>query len=187
MKTAVCYLKSTSPYAQSKYHTTEKNNKEGHDEYEERTWRERSHYNEKRELFIPCHQFSQCIKSAAKYLSIQIPGKGKSTYTKNFASGIIVDTDVPLGVLKDDAEKLTLHVPSDGRPGGSTRVIKHFPMVKQWEGKIAVTILDDIIRNDVFEQVLRSAGVFIGIGAFRPANRGVNGRFEVEQIKWTED
>jgi len=187
MKTAICYLKSTSPYVQGKYHTTEKNNKEGYDEYEDRTWRERSHYDEKGELFIPCHQFSQCIKSSAKYLSIQILGKGKSTYTKHFASGIIVDSDVPLGVKKNDVEKLTLHVPSDGRPGGSNRVIKNFPMVKEWEGQITVTILDDIIRKDVFEQVLRSAGVFIGVGTFRPANRGVNGRFEVERIEWVED
>ena len=37
MKTAVCTLKSISPYTQSRYHDTEKEDREGPDVYEQRT------------------------------------------------------------------------------------------------------------------------------------------------------
>lgn len=34
--------------------------------------------------------FRNCLAEAAKFLSIQIPGKGKSTYTKHFEAGLII-------------------------------------------------------------------------------------------------
>jgi hypothetical protein len=45
-------------------------------------------------------------------------------------------------------------------------------------------ILDDVISPDVFEQHLKDAGNFIGIGRFRPRNNGYYGRFSVKSIKW---
>ena len=48
-------------------------------------------------------------------------------------------------------------------------------------------VLDDIITESVFAQVLRSAGLLVGLGRFRPENRGFYGRFQVDSIKWIED
>ena len=55
------------------------------------------------------------------------------------------------------------------------------------EGVVTFIILDDIITEDVFTQVLRSAGMLVGIGRFRPENRGFYGRFAVERVEWIED
>lgn len=82
MKTAVCKLVSVSPYSQSRHYTTEKLPKESARDYEARTWRDRAHINEDGFVFIPPMAFKNCLSEIAKYLSEQIPGKGKATYTK---------------------------------------------------------------------------------------------------------
>ena len=188
MKTAIVRLKSVSPYSQSKHHETPILEKEGKDMYEKRTWRERLHYDSVTgEVFIPPMQFALSLKEAAKYLSLQIPGKGKSTYTKNFESGIMVIDPLPIGIKKDDVEMEALHVPSDGRRGGTTRVTKYFGLIPKWEGTVKYYILDDIITKDVFTKVLSEAGQLIGIGRFRPRNCGYYGRYEVLDIKWNEN
>jgi hypothetical protein len=184
MKRAICYLESDSPYSQSKHHDTPKLDKELPSDYENRTWRERMHCDKDGIVFIPATQFMNSIKVAAKYLNIQIAGKGKITYTKHFESGIMVVDNLSLGIHKDNAEKESVYVPSDGRVGGTTRVTKHFCLIPQWEGKVTYYILDNIITQDIFEEVLRECGSLIGVGRFRPRNRGWYGRFRVKKVEW---
>lgn len=187
MKLAVCTLKSTSPYSQGKFHETPKLSKELPHDYELRTWRERLHYrNEDERVFIPPMSFAISMKEAAKYLNIQIPGKGKSTYTKNFDAGILVTEPLVLDIKKNDVISENVFVPSDGRRGGTTRVMKTFPLIHSWQGTVTYYILDDIITLDVFKKVLEASGNLIGLGRFRPRNCGYYGRFEIIDIKWTE-
>jgi hypothetical protein len=129
---------------------------------------------------------ANCLKSAATYLSIQIPGQGKAKYTKHFQSGVMVTEPITLDIKKEDVKHEWVFVPSDGRRGGTTRVEKCFPLIEEWEGEVDFYIFDDIITKDVFEKVLREAGQIMGIGRFRPNNWGYYGRFRVESIKWQE-
>lgn len=184
MKIARCKLRSVSPYSQSKYHKSEKLSKELHADYEERTWREKTHYTDDGIVYIPPMAFANCIKEAATYLGLSVPGKGRSKYTKNFQAGVMVTDPLKLDVKKDDVLPEWVFVPSDGRRGGTTRVEKCFPLIKEWSGVVDFYIFDDIITKDVFEKVLREAGQIIGIGRFRPKNWGYYGRFKVEAIKW---
>ena len=189
MHTAEAHLKSVSSYSQSKYIDPiehPKLDKEIPRDYEARLWRERCHYDADGITFIPPMAFKNCIAEAAKYLSIQIPGKGKSTYTKHFESGLLVVEPLPLGVHKDEVESEWLFVPSDGKPGGGRRVPKCFPLWREWEGNVTYHVFDDTITKSVFLDHLQQAGQFIGIGRFRPRNRGFYGRFEiVGEIKWS--
>lgn len=187
MKTAIAHLRSISPYSQSKHHQTPKKDKEGHADYEERTWRERMHYNKEGNVFIPPMQFANSLKEAAKYLSIPVQGKGKSTYTKNFEAGVMVVEPLVLPLKINDVVPETVHVPSDGRRGGTTRVVKTFGVVPEWEGKVKFLILDNIITKDVFMDVLKASGQFIGLGRFRPRNWGYYGRFEIVKLEWIEN
>lgn len=185
MKTAVAQLVSNSPYSQSRHYTTEKKSKELPRDYEERTWRDRCHVNDKGHVFIPPMAFKNCLSEAAKFLSVQIPGKGASTYTKHFEAGILVMEPLVLPILKKDVQGEWLFVPSDGKRGGGKRVDKCFPIIHQWEGAVTFHVLDSIITEDVFEQHLQEAGNFIGIGRFRPRNNGYYGRFIVKKIGWS--
>lgn len=186
MKTAVCKLSSVSPYSQCKVITEEKKNKEIAKDYEERTWRMRLHTDLSGMVFIPPMAFSNSIKEAAKYMSLQVPGKAKQTYTKNFEAGVLVSEPLVLPVHKDDIKSEWYFVPSDGKRGGGKRVWKCFPVIHEWSGEVTYYIMDDLITSDIFEQVLRGAGQFIGIGRFRPRNCGFYGRYKVEGIQWTE-
>ncbi len=175
-----------SPYSQSKYYKTPRLDRETSADYEARTWRDRCHVNEDGNIFIPPMAFKNCLSEAAKFLGKQIPGKGKSTYTKHFEAGVLVMDPVTLPVAKDQVEGEWLFVPADGRRGSGSRVEKCFPVIRQWEGQIAFYILDGTITKSVFMEHLKEAGSFIGLGRFRPRNNGFNGRFEAELISWEE-
>ncbi len=186
MKTATVDLESISPYSQSRHYSSdiEKLEKESAKDYEKRTWRYKLHFDEKGEVYIPPMALKNCLSEAAKYLSIQIPGKGKSTYTKHIEAGVLVMDKVPLGIKKDDVQGQWLFVPSDGRRGGSTRVDKCFPVIPNWKGQATFHILDETVTPEVFEKILSEAGKFIGMGFFRPRNNGFYGRFKVNKIVW---
>lgn len=185
-KTAIARLRAVSPYSQSRAHETPKTSKETPDVYEQRTWREKAHFNEKGEVFIPPMSFKMTLDAAAKYLSLQVPGKGKATYTKHFASGCLVMDPVYLGVKKDDLLHDRIHANADGVRGSGKRVWRYFPRIDEWEADVEFHVYDDAITREVFEKVLTEAGRFIGIGRFRPQNGGFYGRFTVENVKWTE-
>ena len=180
------HLKSLTPYSQSKHVMVQKLPKELAVEYEERTWRERMHANKAGNVYIPPMAFSNAVKEAAKYLSIPIPGKGKSLYTKHIESGVLVVDPLILDVKKDEVEGEWIFVPSDGRRGGTTRVLKCFPKIEEWEGTVTFQILDDIVNKEVFLHVLQTAGSLIGIGRFRPRNWGYYGRFQIRDYTWEE-
>lgn len=184
MKTATVQLRSVSPYSQSKHYTTEKLPKELPKDYEARTWRDRLHTTDSGEVFIPPMSFKNCLSEAAKFLGIQIPGKGKSTYTKHFEAGVLVTDALMLGINAADVKGEWLFVPSDGVRGSGKRVDKCFPVIHEWAGEVTFHILDETITEDVFVNVLKQAGAFIGIGRFRPRNNGFYGRFSVESVKW---
>lgn len=180
-------LESLTPYSQSRYHDTAKLPKESSGDYEERTWRERVHSDDKGIIYMPPMAFKNAMSEIAKFLAIQIPGKGKSTYTKHFEAGVMVLDGLSLGVKKDEVEGEWFFVPSDGKRGGGSRVKRCFPVIRNWGGTVKFYILDDTITEEVFEQHLREAGNFIGLGRFRPRNNGFYGRFKVVKVKWVKE
>jgi hypothetical protein len=138
-------------------------------------------------VFIPPMAFKNCIAEIAKYLGEQIPGKGKSTFTKHFEAGVLVMEPLELPFKAEQVAGEWLYVPSDGKRGGGKRVMKQFPLIPEWHGRVTFHILDDTITKEVFARHLEQAGKFIGIGRFRPRNNGFYGRFEVEKLDWISD
>jgi len=184
MKTAIIQIKGVSPLSQSQAIRSERETQEPYAKFEERTWRERINVDSKGMAVIPAMAFKNCLSSVAKYLSMKVPGKRQATFTKHFEAGIIVEAAMPLGVAAVDVSGEWIFVPSDGRRGGGSRVWKCFPVFATWGGQITVHIIDDAITEEVFEEHLRKAGNFIGVGRFRPQNNGFYGRFSVASIVW---
>jgi hypothetical protein len=182
MRQIVATLKGVSPYSQSRFHNEPKLEKESSDDYEKRTWMKRLHINADGKVFIPPTSFKNCLSECAKYLSVQIPGKGKATYTKHFEAGVMVVEPLVLDLTEDQVKGEWLHVPSDGRRGGTKRVLKCFPCIPQWSGDVTFLVLDDTITEEVFRLHLEQAGKYIGLGRFRPRNNGYYGRFEIVDI-----
>lgn len=179
---AECDLVGTAPISFSAPVHSAKAGTESADEHEERTWKERLHVDEKGVVFIPPMALKNCLSDIAKYLSERITGKGQATFTAKYEAGVSVIERMDLGVKAKEVEGEWLFVPSDGKRGGGRRVWKKFPLIKDWRTHAIVYVHDEIIVPKQLEEYLKQAGLFIGMGRFRPRRNGFYGRFQVENF-----
>jgi hypothetical protein len=178
-----------SPLSQSRQHDEPKLEREAMDAYDARTWRAKLNVatrNGKATVVIPAHAVQQCITAAAKYSKRQIPGQGKATWTQKFASGIAMMEDPSLDIDPASVACVTISANADGVRGSGKRVTRRFPIMHEWSATFDVHILDPIITEDVFREMAEIAGMFIGLGRFRPEKGGTNGRFEITSLAWTD-
>lgn len=169
-----------------------KGDKSSHEQWEENHWKERAHWTLDGELEIPGISFKKALEEAAKYNPTKQTGKGQKTFSEKFESGVIVMNGITVhGVTQQSVESTTLFVPSDGkkstsRGASSKRVDRIFPTVKTWGGTLDIRILDDGITEQVFTQACKDAGLYIGVGTWRPGRGGMNGRFEAEVVSFVQ-
>ena len=154
--------------------------------YEERCWRKRMHKTEKGQLFIPAMSFKLALESAAS--GVRIPGEGRATYSKVMRSGVMVFENVLLDATEDDIVCEQLFVPSDGKRGGSRRVLKYFPTLeKTWHGTVEIICIHPKLDPETLLRFLEDVGRFVGILRWRPENGGLYGRFVVKSHKVVKD
>lgn len=183
-------LSSITPLSQSRQHDEPKMDGERPDDYDKRTWRSKLNTairDGKPTVVIPAHGLHQAIAAAAKYSKRQIPGQGKATWTAKFTAGITLLEDPALGVDPATVDAVTISANADGIRGSGKRVPRKFPVIPQWSATFDVVVLDPIITEDVFREMLEMAGMFIGIGRFRPEKGGTNGRFRIDAIDWKDN
>ena len=185
--TAVVSLQGVTPYSPSRNYTAEvpKLKDEAADAYDERTWRNHAHVNDKKSIIIPGECFAWCIKAMSKRRSDRIPGKGQKTYTAAF-DPIEVVGDIDTGVHFDKAAMESFMANSDGVRGSGKRVLRRFPRIESWAGSLQFVMWDVRIPEAVFRETLEDAGLLIGVGRRRPENKGMFGRFRVLDLKWNE-
>lgn len=189
MKTATVTFTGVSTLSQGKHYSKDEvpeKESETHAAYERRTWRHRMHVKEGF-VYLPPMGFQRCLLASAQRLGLKVPGKGQQKYTKSFEAGVMVTEPVVLDVRAEDVPPEALFVPSDGVRGSGKRVTKLFPQIEKWGGTVKFFILDALITEDVFRRVLENAGALVGLGRFRPERGGYYGRFEVTDLKWSDD
>ncbi len=165
-----------------------KKDDETHAQHEVRTWRQKVHVTPEGQCFLQPFAMKNGLESAAKWMSMKIPGEAPKTFTKRFASGILVVDKLLLykadgsPITMDDIEPQELFVPSDGKRGSGKRVLKTFPTVTDWRADAIVNVFDNKITATVMERHLNEFGKFIGFGSMRVENGGVNGRCSIEEF-----
>lgn len=185
LRTAACTLIGASPYSQSRYHNTPKQEKESPDDYEKRTWREKCHANAEGFIVMPPMGFKFGMSSTAKYLSEKIPGKRNATWTKHFEAGVLCMEPPVLPVKKESVGGEWYPMNADGKRGSGTRVWRCFPVIEAgWKATVEFAVVDDAITTKIFEKYLSEMGLLRGIGRFRPEVGGFYGRFTVDKVKW---
>ena len=185
MRTASVKLASVTPYSSSAPISSEKGAKEGHQDFEERVWRERLTVDSSGQGVILGIAFKKALDQAASRFPEKIKGRQNTTYTKFMVAGITVAENLPLiGVTRENVKGERLFVPSDGKAGSGKRVWKVFPVVHKWSGVVDFTIFDDTITETVFENTIQQAMAFVGVGRWRPERGGMYGRAAIEGISW---
>ena len=195
-------LRGITPYSASLYVYIEVKANETHDAADKRVWRDKAHFvqagkkpADTDEVYIPAVQLRRALFATAKYLSIKIPGGGQATYTKHFEQGIVVRNalnadarPIGIGVTRGDIDPVDVMCSSTGNKSGKGGCIvpRRFPIAPLWAQPFEVSIHDDKITEEIFTRVLKEAGMFNGLGRWRPQNGGDNGRFVVEELTFTQ-
>ena len=193
MKTVVVKITGVSDLCFGKHVSEPKGDDETHQQYDKRTWRQKVNTLPNGQCFLQPFALKNALESAARWLSMSIPGEGKKTFTKRFASGIIIADRMLLTdhsgkpITIDDVSPEELFVPADGKRGSGKRVPRIFPIVREWATEVEITILDNKITDEVLYRHLDACGKFIGLGSMRVENGGINGRFEAEIVGSSEE
>lgn len=187
IRTCKAVLKGVSIYSPSRFVEEPKQRGEEHDAYERRTWRDKAHRNVDNYVVIPLMSFKKALDGAAAFTPRKVKGRGAQTYSKQMKSGVLLTEGMTLAIKVEDmrCETFMCSIKGDARGVGG-RVPRVFPMIDDWGGELTFYITNPTVQRDIFEEYLREAGQFIGIGRFRPENGGVNGRFSVESYAWGE-
>lgn len=180
MKTYTVTIESLQPVIFSRMLEETKEQREKHDEFDKRIWKEKAHYTEDGHVKIPAVMFKRSLESAAKYLKEKIPGQKMSTYSKPFLSAVQIVDDIVLDETRDTLQCVSIPCHADGRRGSGTRVTRRFPIVPKWEGELTIYVGDDAITLDVLMRHIKAAGQFIGVASFRAENGNQQGRFRVK-------
>jgi hypothetical protein len=180
-------LESVTPYSPSRNYTAEveKLKDESAEAFDVRTWRHHAHLGSEKTAIIPGECFAWSVKAMSKRRSDRIPGKGQKTYTAAF-DPIEVIGDIDTGVEFDDFQMESFMANADGVRGSGKRVLRRFPRINSWSGKLTYLMWDVRIPEAVFSETLEDAGLLIGIGRRRPENKGFFGRYRINKLVWKE-
>lgn len=188
MSVANIEIVGIAPLSQSRQHQAPKLEGESHDDYDARTWREKLNVNRTTgKVIIPAHGIQQCLTAAVRRSGDKIVGKGNRTWAKVFDGGIALFEDFATDLDPNDAECVVISANADGVRGSGKRVPRRFPTFYKWSARGQIYILDPQITKDVMHRYFEQAGLFIGVGQFRPQNGGTNGRFAISRMDWEDN
>ncbi len=185
-------LEGITPYSQSRMHRTPGLEKEKADEYDERTWLEKAHWDAEGHLYVPAMSVKMALDAVAAYLGEKIPGRGNHTYSKHLRSGVLVLNNLPVfvngqPVTRENVLQVGINAHSDGKRGSGKRVWRRFPQINPpWSARGSIMVVDHTVDPGLLQRYLSDAGNYIGIGRFRPENGGINGRFVVRSFNVEE-
>ena len=181
-------IRGITPLSQSKYLAVELAPGESHNDHDKRRWAEKMHTNADGRVVIPAMAILQAVQVAAGADDEKVSGRGNRKWGTLFKGGVAIYDDVVTDVDASTVQPQTFLVDAQGKKGdaSSSRVPRTFPMIAPgWTASFQLEILDDSIPIDRDKHALATAGARVGVGRFRPAKGGINGRFAVVSV--TED
>ena len=118
---------------------------------------------------IPAENLRQSVIAASSRTKI-----GRRSATTDTAAAIYIFPEMlPLsGEWHTDSRAVVI-------PATRGRILRHRPMFNEWSVSFDLQIDVDLIDAQTIKKILEDAGVFVGLGDFRPARKGPYGRFQV--------
>lgn len=130
---------------------------------------------EKGQLYQPSEHLERAMAIAASQFKVQ--GKRGATYSKLVGSTI----EVHPFTIPHKHQQFEV----DARPVvvQRARIIRYRPRLDTWGLDFELRLLDDQLPLDVIKQVLDHAGIYVGIGDYRPDKKGKYGKFMVTKFE----
>lgn len=130
---------------------------------------------------IPQPNLFRCLVDAGSFFKT---GKSKITTQKSSLLTACVEIngpEIPI-VSKDgwDVDTRPVRIPSTGG-----RILAHRPCFNDWKLTFTVDLDTDMLSSKLFRDLVDAAGKRVGLGDFRPACKGVFGKFVV--TRWAEE
>jgi len=126
-------------------------------------------------IYEPAEHLEKSIQNAAK--SFKIAGKRGATYGKLVGATLEVYPDaIPHKIQTYEIDSRSVVVQR-------ARIIRYRPRFDSWELEFTIRLLDDQLPVSVIKEVLDQAGLYVGIGDYRPQRGGKFGKFMVTKFK----
>jgi hypothetical protein len=132
-------------------------------------------------IYTPSTHISGMLVNAAKEFKIR--GKGKATYSKIVGSTMEVSPDAIVHINQSWEE----YAVSGVNPNTRGRTMIRRPMMKEWALEFNVKFNEDDIPVEVVKNILDHGGQYVGIGDWRPANKGKFGKFMITKFEEIEE
>lgn len=161
----------------------------------DKEWRaallKRVHFNPDGFVIVPQMAIHKALVGGAKFKGDAVPGKGKKQYAGFFQSSLMIPEPFVTNCKAEDVKWEPLMLdgqPGKGASGAGTRVLKRMPYLSEgWQAKGDIWVLEPaVIREQILRDHIEAAGIFVGIGRFRPSTTGFYGRFQLKDLKWVE-
>jgi hypothetical protein len=139
----------------------------------------KAYFDDAGNLVIPQPNLFSCLMEGGRWFKI-----GKRQVTTQKTSMIPACVAIPSLLLKLeyrkpwDIDSRAVRIPSTGG-----RIMCHRPCFHEWSIPFEVELDTDILNPKLFREIVDAAGKRIGLGDFRPDNKGPFGKFVVKTWK----
>jgi hypothetical protein len=126
-------------------------------------------------IYEPAEHLEKSIQNAAK--SFKIAGKRGATYSKLVGATLEIYPDaIPhkIQAYEIDARSVVVQ---------RARIMRYRPRFDAWELEFTIRLLDEQLPISVIKEILDQAGLYVGIGDYRPQRGGKFGKFTVTEFK----
>lgn len=130
-------------------------------------------------IYFPSTWFRGSLIEAGKQKKMGGKGTSKATYSKAVGSSVSIE---PFEILlkKPSWDVFTILAVNPTTKG---RNPLHRPQFKKWECECQVRFEEEQIEPSVMKELFDIAGKMVGIGDWRPAKKGMFGKFQITNWK----
>lgn len=127
--------------------------------------------------FIPSDHFRMSMIEAGKMVKGKIGGSTKSM--SNVVAGLFMVS--PEGIEIPRWQQIDKRSAVNRNIKGRVIVIR--PRWNEWSATFDLIVDEDSITVETIQRILEYSGKYIGIGSYRPQNKGQFGRFKIDEFK----
>lgn len=130
------------------------------------------YFNGQSEYYIPSDHFRMSMIEAGKMVRGKVGGSTKSMSNVVAALFSVTPERIALPKWSDIDKRSAVNRNIKGR------VIVIRPKWETWEVEFTLIVDEDSIHDDMISKIIEYSGKYIGIGSYRPQNKGQFGRYK---------